>query len=200
VSHLDRHTLFSCSDAHSLENIGRECTLLEIEPGYAGLFSALQGGSIDHILGTLKFPIERTRYYRNRCGACQRSFDGNLCPQCGSGLTMGARDRLEIIADRKQPVWPKASPPFQQLLPLQYLLAELLGVKRDNKEVIRLQNRLIDALGHERFILTGASCDRIAEASTRQLARLIVEQRTVPPGAPPVTPAQGVDDQLSLGF
>jgi len=48
-------------DAHSLENLGRECTLLDIEPGYDALMAALRAGANDRVLGTLKFPLRLTR-------------------------------------------------------------------------------------------------------------------------------------------
>ncbi len=182
LSGLDRHGLFSNSDAHSLENIGRECTLLEIEPGYRTLFAALHEGRSDQVLGTIKFPLERTRYFRNRCARCEESFDETRCPHCGQRLAMGSRDRLELIADRAEPVYPPRSPPFLQILPLAYVIADLLQVARDSKAVRAWQERLVATLGHERHVLTEATEDRIAELATAQLARAIIAQRTSPPG------------------
>jgi len=200
VSSLDRHSLFSCSDAHSLENIGRECTLVETEPNYAALFAALRPGPGQKILGTLKFPLDFTRHYRNYCGKCQGAFGGRICPQCGRPLVMGSRDRLEVVADRSEPVWPESSPPFQLLLPLAQVLAQLLSVGPDSKSVEQLYARLLAALGHERFILTEAAHDEIAQAGTPQLARAIIAQRTVTPELPPEKPTIPGDDQLSLGI
>jgi DNA helicase-2/ATP-dependent DNA helicase PcrA len=181
VSALDRHALFCCSDAHSLENLGRECTLLDLEPGYAELFAALRDGTRRRIRGLIKFPLERTRYYRNRCGVCRKSFDGQRCPRCGRPLAIGSRDRLETIADRSEPRLPADAPPCLQVLPLAYVLAELMGVARDSKGVRHHYDRLLAALGNERFILTEAGHEEIAAASTPQLARAVVTQRTTPP-------------------
>ena len=200
LSALDRHGLFSNSDAHSLENIGRECTLLDIEPGYRALFAALHEGRSDQVAGTVKFPLERTRYFRNRCAQCEESFDGLRCPRCGRRLTMGSRDRLELIADRAEPVYPPRSPPFLQVLPLTYVIADLLRVARDSKAVLGWLERLVTALGHERHVLTEATEEQIAAVATAQLARAIVTQRTRPPGRlvkpPPVT--RITDGQLDL--
>ena len=183
LSCLDGFGLFANSDAHSLENIGRECTLLEIEPGYHGLFAALRAGTTDRgMLGAIKFPLERTRYFRNRCGNCKESFDGGRCPRCGNGLTTGSRDRLEQIADRAAPVPPPRSPPALQLMPLAYVIADLLGVERKSKAVTGWRDRLVSALGHERQVLTETGEEEIAAVATPQLARAIVAQRTTPPG------------------
>jgi len=198
VGDLDRHALFCCSDAHSPENLGRECTLLEIEPSYDALFTALHDGSRRHVRGWLKFPIERTRYYRNRCGVCQRSFDGERCPRCGRPLAMGSRDRLEAIADRREPAVPPDAPPCLQLLPLAYVLAELMGVDRGSKGVQRHYERLLEALGHERHILTQATQEEIAAAGTPELARAILAQRLVPPRHRPEQEDATSDNQMRL--
>jgi PHP family Zn ribbon phosphoesterase len=181
VSSLDRHTLFSCSDAHSLQNLGRECTLLEIEPSFNALMAAIKTGGNRKILGTLKFPVERTRYFRNRCGACKESFDGENCPVCGRPLVKGSRDRLQSVADREAPLSEPDAPPFCELLPLGHLLADLLRVGPDSKTVGAFYLRMVQNLGHERFILTEATQEDVSRVSTPQIARAVVQQRTISP-------------------
>lgn len=194
VSALDRHALFSNSDAHSLESLGRECTLMEMEPGYEALMHALGSGSI---AGTIKFPVERTRYYLNRCSACKQSFDGRRCPRCGRALVMGVRDRLERIADRAEPVMRDA--PFMQVLPLAYVLCEQMGMPRTAKSVHAWVERLLEALGNERHILTEAGEDEIADVATVSLARAIVQQRTETPRRIDEEPP-AEEEQLGLGL
>lgn len=197
-SPLDSCTLFSCSDAHSLENIGREYTRVEIEPSYDALFAALHGRGPGRVVDTIKFPIERTRYYRNRCVRCQASFDGKQCPRCGSDLIMGSRDRLEIIADRRDPKIDSEAPPFRMLLPLRYVIGEVCQCPHDSKAVEPHYRRLLKEVGNERYILTEASEREIAEASTIQLARAICWQRNNPPGRSALDGTKHPDDQPSL--
>jgi DNA helicase-2/ATP-dependent DNA helicase PcrA len=180
VSSLDRLALFSCSDAHSLDNIGREWTLLDIEPSYTALFAALRSGSPQHILGTRKFPLHRTRYFLNWCGQCQENFDAKLCPKCRRPLVDGSRDRLEKIADRSTPLFPSATSPFQELLPLATLIAQLNNRKPDSDIVTTLSRQLIDTVGHERFLLTEATADDIARAGIPQIATALLAQRAQP--------------------
>jgi PHP family Zn ribbon phosphoesterase len=203
VASLDQHSLFSCSDAHKLQNIGRECTILEIDPNYAALMAALRNGNRREVAGTLKFPLERTRYYRNRCGICEESFDDMLCPNCGRALVMGSRDRLEIVADRAEPIHKIDAPPFSELLPLSYLLAGFLRVGPDSKTVKNFYSRITQDLGHERFILTEAAYDDILRFSTPQIARAIIEQRIGTPLSARLSPTEvkrPADTQLSLGL
>jgi len=190
LSSLDQHALFSCSDAHSLQNIGRECTVMEIEPGFDALMAALRSGSCRQVCGTLKFPLERTRYYRNRCGTCDESFDGKRCLRCGRPLVVGAHDRLEIIADRELPQSGADAPPFCELLPLAHLLADFFRVGPASKTVGKFYTRMTENLGPERYILTEATFDEIARISLPQIARAIIEQRTMVPLPPQYAPTE----------
>jgi DNA helicase-2/ATP-dependent DNA helicase PcrA len=198
---LDRHVLFSNSDAHSLDNIGRECTLLDIEPDYDSLFATLHSGVAGKFLGTLKTPVQFDRYYLNWCGRCHEGFDDGTCPRCHQSLVMGSRDRLEVIAGRPDPLWPKCNPPFQEIFPLGDLLRRFTGSASKSGLVQDFQTRLRAALGHERFILTEATFDEIAAVGTAQLARAVVAQRTEAPVPSRDQPETGESDsQMSLGF
>jgi PHP family Zn ribbon phosphoesterase len=201
VGSMDRHALFSCSDAHSLENLGRECTVLQIEPSYAALFAALWSGSSTQVIRTVKFPLVRTRYYLNRCGPCAESFEGSTCPQCGRPLVMGARDRLAVVATRESPQYPDNAPPFTEFLPLHYLLAELTGHPQDGVQVRKLQERML-ATGSERYLLTEASSDEIEQVSSPGVARAILAQRAGKYDfTPPVKKSKPVEEPVQqTGF
>jgi PHP family Zn ribbon phosphoesterase len=180
VPSLDDFGLFSCSDAHSLDNLGRECTLLDIEPSYDALMAALRAGTNDRVLGARKMPLALTRHYLNWCSACQTPFEAMICPQCSRKLTMGSRARLEKLDGvRAAPVWPANRPPFEALAPL----ADVIGlVKNKNPEgagVRREASELIDQLGrHERFILTEASAAELVRVTTPEIAGAILRQRS----------------------
>ena len=197
-SPLDACALFSNSDAHSLDNIGRECTRIDIEPGFEALFSTLRGQGPGRVLDTIKFPLERTRYYRNRCVRCQTSFDGQRCPHCGSTLIVGSHDRLESIADRREPVFPAGSAPFAQLLPLRLLIAELCRCGPESKAVSQHYDRLLREVGHERHILTEATEEELRPSAAPEIVRAIIAQRNTPPGRIADATSPSADDQLSL--
>jgi len=182
VADLDRFGLYSCSDAHSLENIGRECTLLDIEPGYDALMAALRDGTNDRIKGTLKFPIELTRYFLNWCSNCKEPFDcWPGCPQCHRKLTKGSRDRmaeLEGTGHRPEPVFTEAAPPFEAIKPLSYVIAGVEGKKPDAVGVRRTAGEIVDQLGTERHVLTEANSAELMSVTTPEIAGAVLEQRT----------------------
>lgn len=180
VPSLDRFGLFSCSDAHSLENLGRECTLLDVEPGYDAVMAALRAGTSDRVRGTLKIPLELTRHYLNWCSQCKTPFDAKLCLQCGRPLTMGSRDRLATLADvRPAPAWPENRPPFEALAPLAHVIAGVEQKKPDSAGVRRAAGEIVDQLGrHERFILTEATTEELVRVTRPEIAGAILAQRT----------------------
>lgn len=198
-SELDACALFSCSDAHSLDNIGRECTRVEAEPGFDPLFAALKGGGPGRVVGTIKYPLEHTRYYRNWCSRCRGAWPGTVCPSCGKTLVMGAHDRLDHLADRPAGQIARNWPDFRQLLPLREIIAKVCQCKPSHKTVDKLYTLLVPILGHERYILNEANEAELADATTPQLARAICQQRTVPPNPKDSDPQQGPDED-QLGF
>lgn len=179
IASLDGHALFANSDAHSPENLGRECTLLETEPGYDAMFAAIHEGSRDKVIGCIKYSIHRTRYFLNWCARCKKSYDAAMCPQGHGRLVTGSRDWLEEIASRPDPASLPKTPRFRMYVPLRELLGEFLESGETTRKVIDLQEHLLRHVGHERDILTKATREELAQASSGPLADAIVAQRTV---------------------
>lgn len=180
VSSLDRLSTFSCSDAHSLEKIAREYTVVDIEPSYDALFSALRDGSTERIVQTIKTPLLRTKYYFNWCSGCQKPHDATQCPKCGQRLVAGARDRLERIADRRREEIVATAPRFQELMTLSDVVASLIQTRGGTQTAATLCDHLREHVGHERYVLTEASEAEISRVATSSVARAILAQRGAP--------------------
>lgn len=178
IDSLDHHALFACSDAHSPENIGRECTLLDTAPGYEPMWTALHRGARDEVLGCVKFSIHHTRYFLNWCAKCKVAYHAPACPRGHGTLPTGSRDWLAHIATRAEPVVLTNTPRFRMYVPLRALLAAYLQVGPTAARLDALHESLLARVGHERHILTKATVEEIARASTEDLARTIVAQRT----------------------
>lgn len=201
VPSLDRFGLFSCSDAPSLEKLGRECTLLDIQAGYDFLMAALRAGSGDQVRGLLKVPLESTRHHLNWCSPCQTSFDAQACPRCGRALTMGSRDRLpKLDGVRPEPAWPAKTPPCEVLRPLAWIIAGVVDRNPDSAGVKKAEEELINQLGQpERFILTRATPEELLRVTKPEIAAAILNQRT---GAVSHRPEAGHSllGQVTFGF
>jgi len=175
ISSLDGHALFSNSDAHSLENIGREFTILETKPGYEPMIAALADKSAPREL--YKYPLSMTRYFLNWCGHCKRAFDDTRCPSCRQKLITGSRDWLETIADRTEPAGEPEH--FLTLLPLIVLLAKAFGLTVKSAKVESYRERMLQQLGSDRYILTMANEEELRRICLPHIAEAILDQRIV---------------------
>lgn len=153
-SQLDRFTMLSSSDAHSLQKLGREANLFETELGYEALFEAIkmQKG----FLGTYEFFPEEGKYsydgHRN-CGVCLSPAEAiainNICPQCGKQLTVGVMQRVERLADRTEPVRPLQAASFKYIIPLAEILSEIHETGVESKKVMTAYGEAINMFGNE---------------------------------------------------
>ena len=158
VSHLDRFTLVSNSDAHSPPMLGREACVFDTELDYFAMRQALETGL--GYGGTVEFFPEEGKYHLDGHRACQvrlepdetRSRDG-ACPACGKPVTVGVMHRVEALADRPEPRPPEKAAPFTSLVPLPEIVSELRGVGPKSKTVGREVASLVGRFGPELDIL-----------------------------------------------
>ena len=159
LSALDRYALVSNSDAHSPSKLGREANLLEIEPSYPALASALRGRGAPGFRGTVEFFPEEGKYHfdgHRNCKLCLRPGDtpaDGRCPVCGGKLTIGVLHRVEELADREEGFVPQDSVPFQSLVPLPEVIAACTGFGPASSRVTARYEALLRELGPEFTIL-----------------------------------------------
>ncbi len=183
VSALDRYTLVSNSDAHSPGKLGREANLFAGDPGYTAIMDALRRRTPD-FLGTLEFFPEEGKYHvdgHRKCDfACTPAEShrlGGRCPVCGGLLTLGVEYRVAALADRPVGVRPAGAAPFQRLLPLEEVLAEVLEVSAGSKPVARLYEKLLTEIGPELYILREAEAAELRAAGGELFALAIEKMR-----------------------
>jgi len=123
LSALDKLTILSNSDAHSLQNIAREANVFKMkEITYDEIYNIIKNKKIffsdvihnsaenDNNIGvmhTLEFYPEEGMYHYDGHRACGISFipretrkQKNICPVCKKPLTIGVMYRVEELADR----------------------------------------------------------------------------------------------------
>jgi len=118
VRELDSRSIVSFSDAHSLEKMGREATVLKsknhevrIKNGditYDNILNGFVRGKerVFEIAYTIEFYPEEGKYHYTGHRACGISYSptedkakGTLCPVCGRDLTVGVMHRVEELAN-----------------------------------------------------------------------------------------------------
>ena len=169
-SMLDRFQLVSNSDAHSPNKLGREANLLSCGRSYSALKRAIETG--EGLEGTVEFFPEEGKYHfdgHRACGCCLepgRAIElDNLCPVCGKRVTIGVAHRVEVLADRPEGAAPADSRPFESLLPLPELLADVLGASAASKRVQAAYFGLLKRLGPEFRILRECAPEEMERAA-----------------------------------
>ena len=184
LSQLDKITLISNSDAHSAPKIGREANVFDTELSYQGIADAIKTKDKNKFLYTIEFFPEEGKYHYDGHRLCNLSFSpsqskkyNNICPKCGKPLVIGVLNRVEELADRPEGFVPENAIPFKNLIPLNEIIAESIGVSTASKEVIKYYNNLIKNVGSEFKILLESSREEIERESLPEIAEGIIRVR-----------------------
>lgn len=193
VSALDKLTLLSNSDAHSLPNIAREANVFELNKiTYDEIYEVIKSRSASSepsSKGVLKYTIEfypeEGMYHYDGHRDCGVSFappetkkSKGVCPVCKKPLTIGVMNRVEELADREEGVKPKGAPGFKKLVELDKIIAEALGIKsRGSQKAQTEYHNIINRLGGELYVLTDAPPADIKKATLPIIAEGIKRAR-----------------------
>jgi uncharacterized protein (TIGR00375 family) len=157
---LDTLTLLSNSDAHSAHNLGREVNLLNTELSYDAMFNAFK--TTQGFLGTYEYFPQKGKCYNDGHRNCKVSLSveevtNNICPVCKEPLTIGVAHRVEQLANKKLGDVEEMVQPFQYVLPLPEIFAEIKSIKAekplDTKIVRDIYSKAISFFGNEFDIL-----------------------------------------------
>jgi uncharacterized protein (TIGR00375 family) len=127
IEELRAFAYLANSDAHSLQNIGREFTELNL-PGtvdFTNIFAAIEGkkGEVAMLYG---LHPALGKYYLTRCADCgaEASYGRRKCPTCGGRVVQGVKQRVDEIADCPEEEFVRRKPIYRYHFPL----SELPGV------------------------------------------------------------------------
>ncbi|MDO8499891.1 MAG: endonuclease Q family protein [bacterium] len=213
LSKLDGITMVSNSDAHSLDNLGREANVLTFEKEkditYKNIIDIIKTGDKQRFLYTIEFYPEEGMYHFDGhldCGVCLTPAESkklkNICPVCKRPLTVGVLHRVDDLADRTEKQIPVVKfIPHKYIVPLREIIAGVEDVGKKSKRVAKIYRELINKLGSEFSILLDKSLDEITAASgDKNIALAIGNMRE---GKVKVTPGYdgkyGVVDVLPRG-
>ena len=183
ISQLDKYSLTSNSDAHSLRKIGREANVFEIAEeklSYAEIIGALYSKDPKRFLYTIEFFPEEGKYHLDGHRDCkfsclpnQTKKLGGICPVCGKKLLVGVLNRVDELADRELGFTPPRAIGFKSVIPLEEIIAETFGVGTQSKKVEAMYEQMVNSvisdpsrLGHS---------DKRAEAGKLQVTGRVNE-------------------------
>ncbi|AKB55892.1 DNA helicase II [Methanosarcina barkeri 227] len=160
IQDLHRLTFLSNSDAHSpyTNKLAREFTQFDVpELTFDGLKKAiLREQGYKATLNVGFFP-EEGKYNRSACIKCFTQYPLSeavenkwRCPVCGGVIKKGVFDRVNELADFKEPKHPEYRPPYLHLIPLAEIIQMALGhASVQTKGVQTAWNKLIERFGNE---------------------------------------------------
>jgi len=183
-SKLDAFSLISNSDSHSPSRIGREANVFKEKFTYKGLIEILKKKDKEQFLFTVEFFPQEGKYHwdghRNcnaRLSPAEARKINERCPVCGRHITVGVMHRLEALADRQEGFVLESGPTFKNLIPLDEIIAEAIGIGKETAGVQREYNTLIQRLGNEFAILLEIPEEKIIKSCSPKIARGILKAR-----------------------
>lgn len=179
LSSLDRYSLVSNSDAHSLGKLGREANVFELdELTYVSLVNAIK--TRKGFVKTYEFYPEEGKYHYDGHRDCkvlltpwEAKEKNNLCPVCRKKLTIGVMHRVADLADRKFGFRPENAVPFQHIVPLITVISKALKKTELSPAVAEEYSKLIRYFGNE-FAVFEAPSEQVRLATSHQVAEAII--------------------------
>jgi uncharacterized protein (TIGR00375 family) len=184
VPSLDRYTLVSNSDAHSAAKLGREANVFNCRMDYQDIMDSLRRKKKGGFWGTLEFFPEEGKYHYDGHRKCSVLLSPDetlnlkgICPVCSGKLTVGVSYRVAELGKRKMGYKPKQAFSYENILALQEILGELMGVGSASKKVKQEYDRLIAQLGPELEIIRNVALDEIKVKGSEILAEAVKRVR-----------------------
>ena len=188
-SALDKITLVSNSDAHGLENLGREANVFgfdkEADINYDEITRIIKTGDKNKFLYTIEFYPEEGKYHFDGhldCEVClspaETKKHKKICPKCKKELTVGVLHRVDDLADRPETEIVTANfIPHRYIVPLREVIGKVFEVGPISKKVKIAYDDLIKKVGNEFYILLHAEPEKISAAGYAEIAEAIKNMR-----------------------
>ncbi len=189
LSMLDNITLVSNSDAHSLNNLGREANVLELSSDYTynEITEVIKSGDKKKFLYTIEFYPEEGKYHHDGHAMCKVCLSPKetkakklICPECKKTVTVGVLHRVDDLADVKQEdIKQEKFIPHKYIVPLKEIIAKVYGVGVSSKKVVKEHEIMIEKLGNEFSILLHKEIVEIeGVVSDKKIALAIANMRS----------------------
>ena len=180
LSALDKFTLISNGDSHSPGKIGREANVFDVDLNYDSIISAIKQKDSKKFLYTIEFFPEEGKYHYDGHRKCEISFSpketkkhNGLCPVCTKPLTVGVLNRVDELSDRPEGFKPENAIPYKSLIPLEEIIAEVVGTGTGTKAVEEQHNNLMKNFDSEFSVLLDVSISDLEKGTLPEIAKAI---------------------------
>ncbi|MFH1782604.1 MAG: endonuclease Q family protein [Candidatus Omnitrophota bacterium] len=184
LSKLDRFNLISNSDSHSPKKIGREANVFDIEMSYNSMINTLKVKDNKKFLYTVEFFPEEGKYHYDGHRNCDVRFspqetkkNNGICPVCKKPVIVGVMNRVDELADRPEGYEPKGRIPYKRMIPLQEIIADVLGVGDGSKKVEAEYSQIVPRVGTEFEVLMELKEKELLKKLPQKIAKTIINVR-----------------------
>jgi uncharacterized protein (TIGR00375 family) len=185
LSKLNKYTLISNSDAHSLTNLGREANVFKFEKlSYNTIIEAIKNRNQGNLLYTIEFFPEEGKYHfdgHRLCGVRLSPEETKkvkgICPKCKKRVTIGVMNRVDSLADQPKPIKPAGAPGYKSLIPLREIIAEALNLTKGAGGVESEYQNLVSKGGSEFNILLNLSYEELEKFTSQKIVEGIKRVR-----------------------
>ncbi len=183
LSSLDKYTLVSNSDAHSLGKLGREANVFDLpEITFDALIHAIK--TREGFVKTYEFYPEEGKYHYDGHRDCkvlltpwESKEKKSICPVCRKKITVGVMHRVADLADRKYGVAPERAVPFKHIIPLTTLISKALKKPETSTVIGEEISKLVRYFGNE-FAVFEASEEQVRLATSPEIADAIIRSNS----------------------
>lgn len=182
---LDNVFLVSNSDAHSLDKLGREANVFDMdEPRFTEFRRILVEKDVRKFIETIEFFPEEGKYHTDGHRLCHFSCTPKetkrlkgICPKCGKPLTVGVLHRVDDLAKREEGETGKLAVPYRSIVPLAELIGSVLDVGPSSKKVSKEVDKLLCDGRTEFGVLLDVPEQELASVISPEIVEAIVRMR-----------------------
>ncbi len=196
IEELHRLTFLSNSDAHSpwANKLAREFNQINVpEISFNGLKKAILRENEYRVTCNAGFYPQEGKYNESACIKCYTHYtfeeckaNNWKCTNCGGLIKKGVKDRVNELADFKEPKHPPHRPPYIHMLPLSEIIMTALGHASINtKGVQTAWNYLMERYDNELNVLLNVEIDDLGfldERITNAIIAFREEKLIIRPG------------------
>ena len=183
IKELHRLTFLTNSDSHSPHpvRLAREFNRLMVnDTTFNEVKKAiLRVGGNKPVLN-VGLPPQEGKYHESACISCFTHYTLEEAQRrrwkcsCGKRIKKGVKDRINEMADFKEPIHPEHRPPYIHLIPLAEIITKAVGQQNPFTQTVNKRwNELITAFGNEINVLIDVNIDEIAKVTAPAITEAI---------------------------
>jgi uncharacterized protein (TIGR00375 family) len=183
IKELHRLTFLTNSDSHSPHpvRLAREFNRFEVNDATFNEIkkAILRIGGNKPILN-VGLPPQEGKYHESACISCFTHYSLEEAQRrrwkcsCGKRIKKGVKDRINEIADYKEPIHPTHRPPYVHLIPLAEIITKAIGQQNPFTQTVNKRwSELITAFGNEINVLIDVDIDDIAKVTAPAITEAI---------------------------